>query len=53
MVYNFLNNATLPRLKDNEKAYLETDVQEMQVKEAIKALTAGKAKGQDGYSEEF
>lgn len=53
MINNFLNNASLPKMKDNEKAYLETDVQEMEVKAAIKALTAGKAPAKDSCSREF
>lgn len=50
---DFFNKAVLPQLKDNEKAYLETDIQDMVVKAAIKAPPAGKAPGQGGYSIEF
>lgn len=35
MVDYFLNNAALLQLKDNAKAYWETDVQEMKVKATI------------------
>ncbi len=31
-----LNYAPIPQLKDNEKDYLETDVQEMEVKQPLK-----------------
>lgn len=37
MIDDFLNDATLPQLKDDKKAYLERDVHVMEVKTAIKA----------------
>lgn len=50
MTDDFLRSAPLPQLNEDNKTYLEKDIQEMEVKAAIKALTAGKAPGQDGFS---
>ena len=46
-------SAPLPQLKEDDKTYLEKDVQELEVKAAVKALAAGKAPGQDGFSVDF
>ncbi len=53
MIDDFLKGAAIPQLKDDDKVYLETDIQDLEVKSAIKALTAGKAPGQDGFSVDF
>uniref|UniRef100_A0A8C5FMU7 Reverse transcriptase domain-containing protein n=1 Tax=Gadus morhua TaxID=8049 RepID=A0A8C5FMU7_GADMO len=50
---DFLRSAPLPQLKEDDRTYLEKHVQELKVKAAIKALAAGKAPGQDGFSVDF
>ena len=50
---DFLEGTSLPQLNTDEKVFLETELQEREVITAIKALTAGRAPGQDGFSIDF
>ena len=49
----FFKTLFLPALKNTDKDYLERAVSETEIKSAIKALTAGKAAGEDGFAIKF